>query len=111
MKQLLISSVFYFSITFCNAQTVADFIKESSLDQLKSAINELSGETSAKVNGATVTIKNRVSSKGNDLAADYIKERLNSYGLTATDQEMYMRYKPVKQDPMTFTSFAGIMMP
>lgn len=86
MKQLLISSVFYFSITFCNAQTVADFIKESSLDQLKSAINELSGETSAKVNGATVTIKNRVSSKGNDLAADYIKERLNSYGLTATDQ-------------------------
>lgn len=49
-------------------------------------MDELSGEVPTKVNGNTVTIKNRVSSKGNDIAADYIKQKLTSFGLTPVDQ-------------------------
>lgn len=86
MKHVLFSTFFYFSLFCCHAQTVADFIKETDLALLKTTINELSGEVSTTVNGATVTIRNRVSSKGNDVAADYIKAKLTSYGLTATDQ-------------------------
>jgi hypothetical protein len=85
MKHVLVTALFFSSI-FCNAQTVADFIKETDLPLLKKTMDELSGEVSTKVNGVTQTIRNRVSSKGNDIAADYIKEKLNSYGLTATDQ-------------------------
>lgn len=85
MKHILIITLFFTSI-FCNAQTVADFIKETDLPLLKKTIDELSGEVSTTVNGTTQTIRNRVSSKGNDMAADYIKEKLNSYGLKATDQ-------------------------
>jgi hypothetical protein len=85
MKHVLIITLFFSSI-FCKAQTVADFIKETDLPLLKKTIDELSGEIPTTVNGTTQTIRNRVSSKGNDLAADYIKAKLNSYGLTATDQ-------------------------
>jgi hypothetical protein len=85
MKQVLVTALFFSSI-FCNAQTISDFIKETDLPLLKKTIDELSGEVSTKVNGVTQTIRNRVSSKGNDIAADYIKEKLNSYGLTGTDQ-------------------------
>ncbi len=85
MKQALILTLFFSSI-FCNAQTVADFIKETDLSLLKKTIDELSGEVPTTVNGTTQTIRNRVSSKGNDIAADYIKAKLNSYGLTGTDQ-------------------------
>lgn len=85
MKHVLIIALFFSSI-FCNAQTIADFIKETDLPLLKKTMDELSGEVPTKVNGTTQTILNRVSSKGNDVAADYIKEKLNSYGLTATDQ-------------------------
>jgi hypothetical protein len=85
MKHVLIIT-FFFSSIFCNAQTVADFIKETDLPLLKKTIDELSGEVPTTVNGTAQTIRNRVSSKGNDIAADYIKEKLNGYGLTATDQ-------------------------
>jgi hypothetical protein len=85
MKHVLVTALFFSSI-FCNAQTIADFIKETDLPLLKKTMDELSGEVSTKVNGVTQTIRNRVSSKGNDIAADYLKEKLNSYGLTATDQ-------------------------
>lgn len=86
MKKAFILSTFYFSSLFCNAQTVGDFVKECNLSILKATMDELSGEVPTKVNGNTVTIKNRVSSKGNDVAADYIKQKLNSFGLTAVDQ-------------------------
>jgi hypothetical protein len=85
MKHVFVITLF-FSSFFCNAQTVADFIKEIDLPLLKKTIDELSGEVPTTVNGAPQTIRNRVSSKGNDIAADYLKEKLNSYGLTGTDQ-------------------------
>ena len=86
MKKIIFISICYFSSLFCNAQTAADFIKECNLSILKTTVDELSGEVATQVNGNTVTIRNRVSSKGNDVAADYIKQKLNSFGLTAVDQ-------------------------
>lgn len=89
MKNILLTALFYLSCNcFCKAQTVSDFINSTDLPLLKLSVNELTGETATKVNGTTVTIRNRVSASGagNDIAADYIKERLTSYNLTAVDQ-------------------------
>lgn len=86
MKKVFTISIFYLGSLFCNAQTAADFIKECNLSILKTTMDELSGEVSTQVNGNTVTIKNRVSSKGNDMAADYIKQKLTGFGLTPVDQ-------------------------
>lgn len=89
MKKILFTTLLYLNCNyFCSAQTVTDFINSTDLPLLKLTVNELTGETATKVNGTTVTIKNRVSASGagNDIAADYIKERLTSYNLTAVDQ-------------------------
>ncbi|MEZ5021949.1 MAG: hypothetical protein R2728_01580 [Chitinophagales bacterium] len=42
-------------------------------------VRELSGEDSTVVGGMDTIIKHRKSAWGNDLAADYIKERLENY--------------------------------
>ncbi|MEO6902406.1 MAG: M28 family peptidase [Bacteroidia bacterium] len=89
MKNTFLTALFCLSCSlFCNAQTVDDFINSTNLPLLKLTVNELTGETTTKVNGSTVTIKNRVSASGagNDIAADFIKERLTGYNLTAVDQ-------------------------
>lgn len=59
------------------AQTVQDFINQVKLDNLMTTVKELSGEQPTTVGGNEVTIEHRVSSKGNDLAAEYLLERLN----------------------------------
>ncbi len=87
MKQSLLLVCCFFSIYFCSAQTPQDFVNTVDLPLLKKTIDELSGEVPTKVNGATVTIKNRVSKNGNDVAADYIKEKLTSFNLTPVDQK------------------------
>lgn len=63
----------------CNikAQSVQDLINEVSNSNLQTTVAELSGEQTATINGSTQTITTRVQSN-NDLAADYIKERLEA---------------------------------
>ena len=64
-------------------QFLADMQDDSVLNNLK----EISGEKTCMVKGKSTTIKNRVSKSGNDLAADYLRERLEAYGFTVTDQK------------------------
>ena len=65
-------------VTFnIKAQSVQDLINEVSNSNLQTTVAELSGEQTATINGSTQTITTRVQSN-NDLAADYIKERLEA---------------------------------
>lgn len=69
------------------AQTISDLINQVSLDSLTLTLNEFSGEIPTVVNGTSVTILNRVSNSNNNLAAEYLLQKLNSYNnLTITDQ-------------------------
>ncbi len=73
--------MFIISITITtSAQTVESLINEVNTSNLDLMLNEFSGEVTTTVDGNTVTILNRVSSQGNNLAANYLKEKLNSYG-------------------------------
>ena len=75
-----------FLVLKTNAQNIQDIINQTSLANVTLYVNELSGEVPTIVGGNTVTITHRVSNNDNNLAADYIKERLTGFGLTITDQ-------------------------
>ena len=66
---------------------IKQLVSDMKEDSISTRLKELSGEQSCLIKGKTSTIKNRVSKTGNDLAADYLKERMESYGLTVTDQK------------------------
>jgi len=75
-----------------SAQTVSDLINLVSQDTLTKVIREFSGEDPTVVNGSTVTILNRESAN-NDVAADYLKERLSMFNnLTINDQAYTVTY-------------------
>lgn len=79
------------SITM-SAQTVSELMNMVSQDTLTKTIREFSGEDPTVVNGSTVTILNRQSSN-NDLAADYLKEKLSAFSnLTINDQAYTVTY-------------------
>jgi hypothetical protein len=62
---------------------VQDIINQVNLDSLAEFVGELSGEVSIYVNGQPVTIYSRHTDyPGNELAAGYISQKLESYGLT-----------------------------
>lgn len=75
-----------FLFTKTTAQNIKELINQTNLDNLTLIVNELSGEIPTIVSGNTVTITNRVSNSNNNIAADYIKEKLSSFGLDITDQ-------------------------
>lgn len=77
-KSLLFILLLYSS--FIMSQTISGLINEVNTTNLNLILNEFSGETFTIVNGNNVIIKNRVSQLGNNLAADYLKQKLNSYG-------------------------------
>ena len=85
MKRILLICgflVFNYSVS----QTVSDLINEVDINELTLTLNEYSGEVSTVVDGNTVTILNRVSNSDNNLAADYLVQKLNAIsGLTVTD--------------------------
>lgn len=72
-----------------SAQTVSSLIDEVSTSNLDEMLNEFAGEVTTIVGGNTVTILNRVSSSGNDLAADYLEEKLNSYSNLDVESDQY----------------------
>lgn len=69
---------------FAKGQQVSDFINATNIDSLEKIVREFSGEQNCIVNGNSVQIINRQSNTaaGNNLSADYLLERLNSYGLS-----------------------------
>ncbi|MDY2585805.1 M28 family peptidase [Winogradskyella aquimaris] len=62
---------------FSQGQTIEDLMNQVSTANLQTSVAQLSGEQSATINGSTQTITSRVHSN-NDLAADYIKEHLET---------------------------------
>lgn len=74
-------SLFFEGLT----QTSGDLTGAVQLDSLIKSVREFSGEDSCFVQGKKVKILNRESSSGNDLAADYLVERLNAVGITVAD--------------------------
>ena len=91
MRRLYIVVIFLFSglITFSQTynQEVENIINQVELDSLIHYLRNLSGEDSVVVNGEGTIIEHRVSNWGNDLAADYLKQTLEGFGLTTTMQE------------------------
>ena len=89
MKNLLLLPIIcLFLGKTSDAQTVGDLIKEVNFPLVRKTMDEFTGEIATTVNGTQVTIRNRKSNagSGNDVAANYIKEKLNSFGLTGVDQ-------------------------
>ena len=65
---------------------VENIINGVNLDSLVFNVRVLSGEDSTFVDGQKVLIKTRSAQSGNELAADYITQRLENYGLYVTQQ-------------------------
>jgi len=91
MKHIYFIFIFFFSILSTYSQTyntdVEDIINDVNQDSLIHYMRELSGEDSVTVNGERTLIEYRVSNWGNDLTADYLKEKLEGFGLTPVVQE------------------------
>lgn len=90
MKYLFLFIIAIYSTFHTYSQThnqqVEDIINEVDLNSLIYYLRNLSGEDPVVVNGTSTTITHRVSNWGNDLAAAYLKESLEGYGLTTTEQ-------------------------
>ncbi len=71
------------------AQTVGDIIDAVDTNSLDLYLNEFSGEVSTVVNNNSVTLINRVSSQGNDLAAEYLIEKFKSFGNLEINDNQY----------------------
>jgi len=75
------------SFLFPQSPTIQTIINQTNLDSLMHFVEELSGEVSTIIGGSPYTIvsrnKNNVS---NNMAANYIKQKLDSYGLVTYDQ-------------------------
>ena len=65
---------------------INDIVNQTNLDSLIRYVRGLSGEDSVWINGSKVRIEHRVSNYGNDLAADFIYEKLSSFALEVHDQ-------------------------
>jgi len=75
------------SSSYSQSPTVQAIINQTNLDSLIYRVKELSGEVSTIINGTPYTIVSRhKNNASNDKAADYIKQKLNSYGLVTYDQ-------------------------
>ncbi|HEY6626558.1 MAG TPA: M28 family peptidase, partial [Ignavibacteriaceae bacterium] len=75
------------SFLHSQSPTVQTIINQTNLDSLVYFVKELSGEVSTIINGSPYTIVSRhKNNTSNDKAADYIKQKLGSYGLTTYDQ-------------------------
>lgn len=91
MKLKLIITLQFVLFPFCFGQSYDPFVEalmnQTNLDSLISYVRILSGEDSVVINGSTVLITHRVSNQGNNLAAEYIKGKLETFGLEIYDQQ------------------------
>lgn len=75
------------SILQAQSATIQSVIDQTNLDSLIYFVKELSGEVQTNIGGSPYTIVSRHKYQpSNDKAADYIKQKLNSYGLVTYDQ-------------------------
>ena len=86
MKRFLLIYIGIIIFSNVQGQSVNDLINETNLDSLVKTVRDLSGEDSTYVNDSLVLIQHRTSWLDNNIAADYIMEKLISYDLSVTDQ-------------------------
>lgn len=87
LLQLLVVSLLLTGNIYSQNPIVQQVINSVDIDSLVYFVRELSGDVATTINGQPYTILSRNKNQpGNDKAADYIKERLEYYGLTAYDQ-------------------------
>jgi len=78
-----------FSQTFLQSQspTIQSVINQTSIDSLMQFVKELSGEVQTVIGGSPYTIVSRhYNNPSNDMAANYIEQKLESYGLPTYNQ-------------------------
>ena len=91
MRKLLQALVIFLAIqsaSFSQVPVIQEIINKANIDSLKYFVRELSGDVQTIIGGSPYTILARSSYQpvANDKAADYIKQKLNSYGLATFDQ-------------------------
>jgi hypothetical protein len=90
MKKFLLAVLLFIicrPAIYSQSPVVQSIIDETNLDSLTFFVQELSGEIQTIIGGTPYTIVSRHKNQpGNDKAADYIKQKLDSYGLTTFNQ-------------------------
>ena len=90
MKKMVLVLLFLSGAqSFLHAQspTIQSIIDQTNLDSLIYFVEELSGEVSTIIGGSPYTVVSRHwNNPSNDMAANYIKQKLNSYGLVTYNQ-------------------------
>ncbi|HEY6435328.1 MAG TPA: M28 family peptidase [Ignavibacteriaceae bacterium] len=90
MKKAFLIFMLLFGIqtsVYSQSPTIQTIINQTNIDSLVYFVEELSGEVSTIIGGSPYTIVSRNKNQpGNNKAADYIKQKLNSYGLVTYDQ-------------------------
>ncbi len=77
INKAIYSLLFLVCVNMSFSQSIQDIINQVSNSNLQLSVAELSSEQATTINGTSQTIVNRVQSN-NDLAADYIEERLSA---------------------------------
>jgi hypothetical protein len=87
LLQVILFTVFLQGVSHPQEAIIQTIINETNIDSLVFFVKELSGEVQTNIGGTPYTIVSRHKNQpGNDKAADYIKEKLQGYGLTVYDQ-------------------------
>jgi len=87
MKRLLVAVLVLLSVSSFG-QTVQDLIDKVDVNNLELIVSEFSGEQPTTVNGTEVSIINRQHAN-NDLAAAYIKERLQQFDNLIVEEQNF----------------------
>jgi len=75
------------SVSFSQDPFIQTVIGQTNIDSMKHFVRELSGDVETIINGTPYTIvSRRWNHAGNDMAANYIKQKLQGYGLPTYDQ-------------------------
>ena len=100
---LLFSLLLLQSTSYSQSPIIQTIIDQTNLDSLITFVEELSGEVSTIIGGTPYTILSRNKNQpGNDKAADYIQQNLNTTDWTyitshsARLDEMYTEFNPVR---------------
>src|SRR5690554_2095390 len=87
MKKLVIIALVLLSVSSFG-QTVQNLIDKVDIGRLELTVSEFTGEQPTLVNGTEVTIINRQHAN-NDLAAEYIKERLQQFDNISVEEQNF----------------------
>jgi len=87
-KLLLVTISLWYPISSQAQQNpfINDIITEVNIDGMIAEVRVFSGEDSTFVNGTKVLMKNRATTSGRNLSADYIFQKLESLGLSPVNQ-------------------------